>query len=66
MELVFSDSAKKELENLPQELKVLFLNRLETNEARDPLPCSKGDQTGEDRLRDQRREDLCASLLREP
>jgi mRNA-degrading endonuclease RelE of RelBE toxin-antitoxin system len=29
MDLVFSDSAKKELENLPQELKVLFLNRLE-------------------------------------
>ncbi len=28
MDLVFSDSAKNELENLPQELKVLFLNRL--------------------------------------
>ena len=28
MDLVFLDSAKKELENLPQELKVLFLNRL--------------------------------------
>jgi len=29
MELVFSDSAKKELENVPLELKVLFLNRLD-------------------------------------
>lgn len=29
MEIVFSDLAKKELENLPQELKLIFLNCLE-------------------------------------
>ncbi len=29
MDLVFSDYAKKELENLPQELKILFMKRLE-------------------------------------
>jgi len=35
--------------------------RVITNEAWDTLQCGKGDQTGEDRLRDLRREDLCAS-----
>ncbi len=29
MELIFSDSAKKELENLPQELKAIFFTHLE-------------------------------------
>jgi len=29
MELIFSDSAKKELENLPQDLKAVFLKHLE-------------------------------------
>ena len=33
MELVFSDSAKKELESLPHELIVLFLKHLETMQA---------------------------------
>jgi phage-related protein len=34
MELVFSNSAKKELENLPQDLKAIFLMHLEKIQAK--------------------------------
>jgi phage-related protein len=36
MELVFSDSAKKELENLPQDMKAIFLIHLEKIHSRTP------------------------------
>ena len=36
MELSFSDYAKKELENLPQDLKVVFLKHLEKIQAMPP------------------------------
>jgi mRNA-degrading endonuclease RelE of RelBE toxin-antitoxin system len=46
MELIFSDSAKKELENLPQELKIIFLAHLERMQTNPPrkhmkhgIPC---------------------------
>jgi mRNA-degrading endonuclease RelE of RelBE toxin-antitoxin system len=46
MELVFSDSAKKELESLPQELIILFLKHLEKMQETHPrkhmkhgIPC---------------------------
>jgi len=46
MELLFSDSAKKELENLPKEMRAAFLKHLERIEAAPPrkhlkhgIPC---------------------------
>jgi hypothetical protein len=46
MELIFSDSAKQELENLPQDMKAVFLTHLEKIHFRPPrkhmkqgIPC---------------------------
>jgi phage-related protein len=47
MELIFSDSAKKELENLPQDLKAVFRKHMEKNVTKQAriIYNVKGDQT---------------------
>jgi len=57
MELVFSDSAKKELANLPQDMKSLFLMHLEKMHSRPPrkhlkhdIPCHVENVTKQARI----------------
>ena len=57
MELVFSDSAKKELANLPQDMKCLFLMHLEKMHSRPPrkhlkhgIPCHVENVTKQARI----------------
>ena len=57
MELVFSESARKELANLPQDMKLLFLVHLEKIHARPPrkhmkhgIPCHVENVTKQARI----------------
>jgi len=60
MELLFSESAKKELADMPQDMKIVFLIHLEkvhsrpprkTYEIRHSMSCGESNETSEDNLR---------------
>ncbi len=75
MELIFSDDAKTELENLNQDMKNIFLLHLEKIHARPPrktyetwnsLPRRECNPTGRNNLRYAGRSNIYPALLHKP